>query len=199
MAFSHIIVISTIYETLDVISVWLNSVINPRVLCVSAIPIQWWHLNIETWPSKVGSLQDGIREHTDCRTHPLGKATRYSSLLISNSSPFLLYRWRTQGTSSLNRMMTPHSDDTWRKLPSTWRSEYSWEDQHREKKTKNPRRFAPEDYIIIDDTDSDPSDDDFEDEAGADIMVFHRSKFLDDYHISLVFPHVFSSSWALLR
>ena len=25
-------------------------------------------------------------------------------------------------------------------------------------------------YIIIDDTDSDPSDDDFEDEAGADIM-----------------------------
>ena len=28
----------------------------------------------------------------------------------------------------------------------------------------------PEDYIIIDDTDSDPSDDDFEDEAGADIM-----------------------------
>ena len=29
----------------------------------------------------------------------------------------------------------------------------------------------PEDYIIIDDTDSDPdSDDDYEDEAGADIM-----------------------------
>ena len=27
-----------------------------------------------------------------------------------------------------------------------------------------------ESYIIIDDTDSDPSDDDFEDEAGADIM-----------------------------
>ena len=28
----------------------------------------------------------------------------------------------------------------------------------------------PEDYIIINDTDSDPSEDDFEDEAGADIM-----------------------------
>ena len=29
---------------------------------------------------------------------------------------------------------------------------------------------CPENYIIIDDTDSDPSDDDFEEEAGADIM-----------------------------
>ena len=29
---------------------------------------------------------------------------------------------------------------------------------------------CPDNYIIIDDTDSDPSDDDFEDEAGADIM-----------------------------
>ena len=29
---------------------------------------------------------------------------------------------------------------------------------------------CPENYIIIDDTDSDPSDDDWEDEAGADIM-----------------------------
>ncbi|KAM3402150.1 hypothetical protein ACQJBY_006227 [Aegilops geniculata] len=29
---------------------------------------------------------------------------------------------------------------------------------------------CPENYIIIDDTESDPSDDDFEDEAGADIM-----------------------------
>ena len=28
----------------------------------------------------------------------------------------------------------------------------------------------PKDYIIINDTDSDPSDDDYEDEAGADIM-----------------------------
>ena len=57
MAFSHIIVISTLFETLDVISVWLNSAINPRVLCVSAIPIQGWHLSRETWPSEVGSLQ----------------------------------------------------------------------------------------------------------------------------------------------
>ena len=29
---------------------------------------------------------------------------------------------------------------------------------------------CPENYIIIDDTDSDLSDDDYEDEAGADIM-----------------------------
>ena len=29
---------------------------------------------------------------------------------------------------------------------------------------------CPENYIIIDDTDSDTTDDDFEDEAGADIM-----------------------------
>ena len=29
---------------------------------------------------------------------------------------------------------------------------------------------CPENYIIIDDTDSDPGEDDFEDEAGADIM-----------------------------
>ena len=29
---------------------------------------------------------------------------------------------------------------------------------------------CPENYIIIDDTDSDPSEDDFEDEAGVDIM-----------------------------
>src|SRR3954466_11747744 len=29
---------------------------------------------------------------------------------------------------------------------------------------------CPDNYIIIDDTDSDPSDDDFKDEAGADIM-----------------------------
>ena len=30
--------------------------------------------------------------------------------------------------------------------------------------------ICPDNYIIIDDTDSDPSDDDYEDEAGADIM-----------------------------
>ena len=35
---------------------------------------------------------------------------------------------------------------------------------------KEPKEIRSEDYIIINDTDSDPSDDDFEDEAGADIM-----------------------------
>ena len=35
---------------------------------------------------------------------------------------------------------------------------------------EEPKEIRPEDDIIIDDTDSDPSDDDFEDEAGADIM-----------------------------
>ena len=35
---------------------------------------------------------------------------------------------------------------------------------------EEPKEIRPEDYIIIDDTDSDLSDDDFEDKAGADIM-----------------------------
>ena len=37
---------------------------------------------------------------------------------------------------------------------------------------EEPKEIHLEDYIIIDDTDSDPdsSDDDYEDEAGADIM-----------------------------
>ena len=35
---------------------------------------------------------------------------------------------------------------------------------------EEPKEIRPEDYIIIDDTNSDPSEDDFEDEAGADIM-----------------------------
>ena len=35
---------------------------------------------------------------------------------------------------------------------------------------EEPKEIRPEDYIIIDDTDSDLSDDDFEDVAGADIM-----------------------------
>ena len=40
-------------------------------------------------------------------------------------------------------------------------------DEHEE-----PKEISPEYYIIIDDTDSDPdeSDDDYVDEAGADIM-----------------------------
>ena len=36
---------------------------------------------------------------------------------------------------------------------------------------------CPENYIIIDDTDSDPSDDDWEDEAGADIMESLTEQF----------------------
>ena len=35
---------------------------------------------------------------------------------------------------------------------------------------EEPKEIRPEDYIIINDTDSDLSDDDFEDEAGVDIM-----------------------------
>ena len=35
---------------------------------------------------------------------------------------------------------------------------------------EEPKEIRPEDYIIIDDTDSDLSDDDFKDEARADIM-----------------------------
>ena len=35
----------------------------------------------------------------------------------------------------------------------------------------------PENYIIIDDTDSDPSDDDWEDEAGADSMESSTDQF----------------------
>ena len=35
---------------------------------------------------------------------------------------------------------------------------------------EEPKEIRSKDYIIIDDTDSDPSDADFEDDAGADIM-----------------------------
>ncbi|XBI72489.1 hypothetical protein VPH35_066436 [Triticum aestivum] len=35
---------------------------------------------------------------------------------------------------------------------------------------EEPKEIRPKDYIIIDDIDSDLSDDDFEDEAGVDIM-----------------------------
>ena len=37
---------------------------------------------------------------------------------------------------------------------------------------EEPKEIRPEDYIVIDDTDSDPdnSDDNYEDEAGVDIM-----------------------------
>ena len=44
---------------------------------------------------------------------------------------------------------------------------------------KEPKEIRPEDYIIIDDTDSDPddSDDDYVDEAGADIMESLTDQF----------------------
>ena len=42
---------------------------------------------------------------------------------------------------------------------------------------EEPKEIRPEDYIIIDDTDSDPSDDDWEDEAGADIMESSTEQF----------------------
>ena len=37
-------------------------------------------------------------------------------------------------------------------------------------KAKDDECTCPDNYIIIDDTDSEPSEDDFVDEAGADIM-----------------------------
>ena len=42
-----------------------------------------------------------------------------------------------------------------------------------------PKEIRSEDYIIIDDTNSDPddSDDDYEDEAGADIMVSSTDQY----------------------
>ena len=44
---------------------------------------------------------------------------------------------------------------------------------------KEPNEIRLEDYIIIDDTDSDPdySDDDYVDEAGADIMESSTEQF----------------------
>ena len=39
-------------------------------------------------------------------------------------------------------------------------------------KAKDDECTCPDNYIIIDDTDSEPSEDDFVDEAGADIMEF---------------------------
>ena len=52
---------------------------------------------------------------------------------------------------------------------------------------------CPDNYIIIDDTDSEPSEDEWIDEAGADIMESSTDQnFLVDYHISSSF-HPFSS------
>ena len=59
----------------------------------------------------------------------------------------------------------------------------------------------PKDYIIIDDTDSDPdsSDDDYEDEAGADIMESSTDQnFQSTTILPVVFPHVYSNSPSIL-
>ena len=60
---------------------------------------------------------------------------------------------------------------------------------------------CPENYIIINDTNSDPddSDDDFVDEAGADIMESSTDQFFQSTTITVVvFPHVYSIVRALL-
>ena len=60
---------------------------------------------------------------------------------------------------------------------------------------------CPENYIIIDDTDSDPddSDVDYEDEAGADIMESSTDQnFYSTTILLVVFPHVYSNSPCIL-
>ena len=52
-------------------------------MCVS-IPIQGWHLSIETWSIRVGSLQDGIRAHVDCRTWPLETGKPIAKIFLYN-------------------------------------------------------------------------------------------------------------------
>ena len=126
MPLSHIYCNKFSLETFDVISVWfLLCYKSIQVLCVSALPIQGWHLYTEIWPSEVGLLQDGIRAHAECRTRPLRWAICHSSLLIFwLLSIFYSLGWRTQGTSLLNRMKTHPLDDTWRKSLGIWTSEY---------------------------------------------------------------------------
>ena len=66
---------------------------------------------------------------------------------------------------------------------------------------EEPKEIRPEDYIIIDDTDSDPdsSDEDYEDEAGADIMESSTDQnFLSTTILLVVFPHVYRIVRALL-
>ena len=46
------------------------------------------------------------------------------------------------------------------------------------KEDEEPKEIRPEDYIIINDTNSDRSDDDVEDEAGADIMESATEEYL---------------------
>ena len=49
---------------------------------------------------------------------------------------------------------------------------YEIEELKKKLELKNEDKYVacPDDYIILDDTDSDPSEPEFEDEAGADIM-----------------------------
>ena len=49
------------FETFDVLSVWLQLCYKSfEVLCVSALPIQGWHLCTEIWPFGVRSLHNGV-------------------------------------------------------------------------------------------------------------------------------------------
>ena len=60
---------------------------------------------------------------------------------------------------------------------------------------EEPQEISLEDYIIIDGTDSeaDSSDDDYVDEAGADIMESLTEQFFQSTTIIVVvFPHVYS-------
>ena len=64
-----------------------------------------------------------------------------------------------------------------------------------------PKEIRFEDYINIDDTDSDPdnSDDDYVYEAGADIMESSTYQYFQQTTISVVvFHHVYSIVGALL-
>ena len=65
---------------------------------------------------------------------------------------------------------------------------------------EEPKEIHPEDYVIIDDTDSDLSDDDFEDEAGTDIMESVTEEYFQQTTTSVVvFHHVNRVVRALLR
>ena len=56
---------------------------------------------------------------------------------------------------------------------------------------EEPKEIRPEDYIIINDTGSDLSDDDFEDEDGADIMESATKEYFQQTTTSVVvFHHV---------
>ena len=87
MALSHIYCSKLSFETFDVISVWLLLCCKSFKYCVCQHYRSRDDTCTEIWPFEVGSLQDGIRAHADCRMRPLRWAIRHSSLLISDSSP----------------------------------------------------------------------------------------------------------------